>query len=113
MVLVEKLAQTQLEAYNSSDLDAFCACYHADVLVLDDREETVRGIEAFRARYAQMFEKWQFGAAVPSRIVSGSHCVDYETWWRIDPESGQRSEGEVLVRYTEKDGKIAVVQFLK
>ncbi len=113
MVLVEKLAQRQLEAYNSSDLDAFCGCYHTDVVVLDDRDETVQGIEAFRARYVQMFENWQFGAAVTSRLVSGSHCVDYETWWRIDPESGQRTEGEVLVRYTEKDGKIAVVQFLK
>lgn len=113
MTLVEDLAQKQLEAYNLSDLDAFCACYHPDVVVLDDREETISGMGAFRARYAPLFEKWEFGAAVPSRLVSGIHCVDYETWWRIDPESGQRSEGEVLVRYTEKDGKLAVVQFLK
>ena len=113
MALVSDLAQTQLEAYNSSDLDAFCACYHADVLVLDDLEETVVGIEAFRERYASLFEKWEFGAEVPSRLVSGAHCVDYETWWRIDPESGQRSEGDILVRYTEREGKIAVVQFLK
>jgi hypothetical protein len=113
MALVEELAQNQLEAYNLSDLDAFCTCYHADVLVLDDLEETVRGLKAFRTRYDALFEKWQFGAAVPSRLISGSHCVDYETWWRIDPESGERSEGEVLVRYTEKEGKIAIVQFLK
>ena len=113
MSLVENLAQTQLEAYNSSDLDAFCACYHADVQVFNDLEEMVPGIEAFKARYSQLFEKWQFGAAVPARLVSGSHCVDHETWWRIDPESQQRTEGEVLVRYTEKDGKIAIVQFLK
>lgn len=113
MSMVEDLAQKQLEAYNSSDLDGFCACYHADVLVLDDLEETVRGMKAFKARYTSLFEKWEFGAAVPSRLVSGAHCVDYETWWRIDPESGERSEGEVLVRYTEKDGKIAIVQFLK
>jgi hypothetical protein len=113
MSIVANLAQTQLEAYNSSDLDAFCACYHPDVLVMDDLKESIRGIEAFRARYTQLFEKWEFGAAVPSRLVSDCHCVDQETWWRIDPESAQRSEGEILVRYTEKDGKIAIVQFLK
>ena len=113
MALVSELAQRQLDAYNLSDLDAFCACYHPDVVVLDDQKETVRGIEAFRARYVSLFEKWEFGAAVPARLAAGTHCVDHETWWRIDPESGQRSDGEILVRYTERDGKIAVVQFLK
>ena len=60
MALVSELAQRQLDAYNLSDLDAFCACYHPDVVVLDDQKETVRGIEAFRARYVSLFEKWEF-----------------------------------------------------
>ena len=41
-----------------------------------------------------------------------THCVDDELWWRIDPESGERSEGRVLVRYHERDGLIGTVQFL-
>jgi hypothetical protein len=113
MTDVQALAAHQLDAYNASDLDGFCACYHEEVVVLDDGQETVKGLKAFRARYQDLFEKWQFGAAVPARVQAGNHCVDHETWWRIDPESGERTEGEILVRYTEKDGKIAVVQFLK
>ena len=113
MTDVQALAARQLEAYNASDLDGFCGCYHQNVVVLEENQESVRGLDAFRARYQELFEKWQFGAAVPTRVQAGNHCVDYETWWRIDPDSGERSEGEILVRYTEKDGKIAVVQFLK
>ena len=113
MTLVSELAQAQLDAYNASDLDAFCHCYHEEVVVLDDREETLRGIEAFRARYVSLFEHWRFGASVPSRLAAGDHCVDHELWWRVDPNSGVRSEGEILVRYSARDGKIAVVQFLK
>ena len=113
MNAVELLAAQQLDAYNASDLESFCACYHEAVVVLDDREETLQGLQAFRERYQTLFEQWEFGADVPTRIQAGNHCVDYETWWRIDPKTGERSQGEVLVRYTEKDGKIAVVQFLK
>ena len=43
----------------------------------------------------------------------GPHCVDYERWWRVDPDTGERSEGEGLVRYQERDGQIALVQFLR
>ena len=32
---VEQLAHDQLQAYNQSDLDAFCACYHSDIQILD------------------------------------------------------------------------------
>ncbi|QEG24096.1 nuclear transport factor 2 family protein [Mariniblastus fucicola] len=106
--VITTLAIKQLDAYNRADLDGFCACYHADVRVFDGEEEKPPGIEAFRARYAKMFSKGGFGASVPTRVSLGKHCVDLEHWWR---ESGKR--GEVLVRYTEKDGLIGTVQFLR
>ena len=60
---VVRLATDQLAAYNAADLDAFCACYHEDVVVLDDDgSESLRGAEAFRARYAPMFARGGFGA---------------------------------------------------
>ena len=31
----------------------------------------------------------------------------------LDPETGERSEGRVLVRYTLRDDRIGTVQFLK
>ena len=113
MSVITDLAARQLEAYNAADLEAFCACYHEDVVVFDGGQESLRGLTAFRERYRGMFEAWTFGASVDQRLSCGPHAVDQETWWRIDPESGERSEGEVLVRYTERDGRIGTVQFLR
>ena len=113
MVSIAALAQAQLDAYNAGDLDAFCACYHADVQVFDDLSESLRGAAAFRERYRALFEAGHFGASVSARLVSGAHCVDEERWWRVDPISGARREGQLLVRYTLRDEKIAVVQFLR
>lgn len=112
MADIAELAARQLDAYNAADLDAFVACYHEDVRVLDGEEETLRGREAFRERYRGLFELYSFGAEVPRRVHLGPHCIDYETWWRIDPDSEERSEGVVLVRYVERDGLIGQVQFL-
>ena len=112
MSVIEHLAQQQLDAYNRSDLDGFVACYHPEVRVLNGDEESLHGIDAFRARYQALFSEWQFGASVPQRISLNTHCVDLEAWWRIDPDTGERTEGCVLVRYKERDGLIGMVQFL-
>lgn len=112
MSAIEHLAQQQLEAYNRSDLDGFVACYHPAVRVLDGDELTINGIDEFRERYRALFGEWQFGATVPKRISLNAHCIDYEEWWRIDPDTGERSEGHVLVRYEARDGLIGTVQFL-
>ena len=112
MTRIEQLAQRQLDAYNRSDLDAFVACYHSGVRVLNGDEESVRGIEGFRERYRTLFSDWEFGATVPQRLALNTHCIDFEAWWRIDPQTQQRSEGQVLVRYEERDGLIGTVQFL-
>ncbi len=107
MTRIEELAQTQLDAYNRADLDAFCACYHPNVLMLEGEEPGAEGIEAFRERYAAMFERGSFGAKVPARLVHGDHCVDEELWWRLDPGTEELSQGRLLVR-----DLIGVVQFL-
>lgn len=110
---IQTLAARQLSAYNTSDLDAFVACYHPEVRVFDDLELSFEGRDAFRARYAPMFEHGDFGGEVPQRVVMGIHCVDLEHWWRRDPETGERRHGSLLVRYTERDGLIGTVQFLR
>ena len=43
----------------------------------------------------------------------GDHCVDLEHWWRIDPETGERSEGSILVHYTLRDDLIGTVRFMR
>ena len=113
MSSIVELAARQLVAYNNSDLNAFCACYHPEVVVLDCDEQIVVGIEDFRERYRGLFEGFEFGAEVTQRLDAGDHCVDYETWWRIDPGTGERSQGVVLVRYTLRDQTIGWVQFFR
>ena len=112
--LVVQLAKRQLDAYNAADLDAFCACYHADVTVLDaDGVVTVRGIDAFRARYAGLFREFtDVHAEVDARLVLGAHVVEREHWSRRNRTSNEVTRGSVLVRYTERDGSIAIAQFL-
>ena len=112
MSRIEDLAQQQLDAYNRSDLEGFVACYHPEVLVLDGKEQSLSGINEFRERYRALFSEWEFGASVTQRIALGAHCVDFEEWWRVDPVTGERSEGQVLVHYEERDGLIGTVRFL-
>jgi len=113
MSRIAELAQQQLDAYNASDLEAFVACYHQDVRVLNGDEESIRGHHDFRERYRTLFAEWDFGATVPERMSLNTHCVDFERWWRVDPKTDERSDGEILVRYEERDGLIGTVQFLR
>ncbi|MFK7987183.1 MAG: nuclear transport factor 2 family protein [Sandaracinaceae bacterium] len=109
---VTELAARQLNAYNRADLDAFCGCYHEDVSVLaEDGSEIARGQTAFRARYESLFATRAFGATVETRVSVGVHCVDHERYWR--EADGAREEGEVIVRYRLRDGRIDEVQFFR
>jgi len=112
MTRIEALAQQQLDAYNRANLDDFVACYHPEVRVFDGDEQSISGIDEFRECYTSLFSDWQFGGSVPQRIALRTHCVDFEEWWRIDPNTNERSEGQLLVRYEERDGLIGTVQFL-
>lgn len=108
------LATAQLAAYNAADLDAFCACYHPDVVVLDETgTPTLAGMAAFRERYGALFRDFAPAATVDARLALGPHVVERERWARVRRDTGERSEGEVLVRYTEADGLLRWVEFLR
>ncbi|AKU96846.1 hypothetical protein AKJ09_03510 [Labilithrix luteola] len=113
--LVVALSKRQLEAYNRADLDAFCACYHADVMVLDHEGTcTTRGMDAFRERYRTMFDAHRdVHGRVDERIVLGEHVVELEHWSRVRKDTGERVSGTVVVRYTEQDGLIRIAEFLR
>lgn len=105
------LVQAQLAAYNSHDLDAFCACFHAQVRLFEADELVATGREEFRERYAEMFAGGGFGASVPDRVLTDKHCVDLEAWW-IQMPGEEKEEGTLLARYSLLDGLIGSVQFL-
>lgn len=113
--LVVTLARRQLDAYNRADLDAFCACYHSNVEVLDaDGSVSVRGMSAFRERYAGLFARFaEVTGTVTERLVLAPHVVEREEWSRVDRTTRERVGGVVLVRYTERDELLRWVEFLK
>ena len=110
-----RLAAAQLDAYNRADLEGFVACYSEDVVILDEAGAvTMTGRHEMRARYARLFAAFRdVRAEIITRVVLGSHCVDHERWSRVNVESGERSDGEILVRYTEHGGLISIVEFLR
>ena len=112
--LASELSDRQLAAYNAADLEAFCACYHQHVRVLDeDGNATCEGMEAFRARYSALFGSCsEVRAAIRQRIALGRSVVELEVYQRRPHDSGLLEEGEVIVRYTERDGLIAIAQFI-
>ncbi len=112
---IEDLSVAQLAAYNHADLDAFCACYHAHIEILDHTGiATLKGMAAFRARYTQMFaDHTDVVATVDQRMVLGRHSVEREHWSRVHRAIGECLGGTVIVRYTESEGLIRYAEFLK
>lgn len=107
----EDLAQRQLDAYNAKDLDAFCACYSADVQVfrMPDTQPATSGMAAFRARYqAGPFAQPAVQAEVRHRVVMGSKVLDHEFVHGRGPEPQQ-----VFALYEVRDGLIQTVWFFQ
>ncbi len=110
---IVQLSMRQLEAYNNNDIDAFCACYHPEIVVLNaDGKPTTEGMEAFRKAYGGLFERFKVQATVTERLVLGPHVVERELWQRDERDGDLHQNGEVLVRYTLRDGLIGTAQFL-
>jgi len=113
-VIVE-LSDRQLRAYNAADLDAFCACYHEEVRVLDeDGKVTIEGMADFRTRYEGLFTGCDdVHATISQRILLGRTVCELERYQRRPKTTGVLDEGDIIVRYTERDGKIGTVQFFR
>lgn len=77
----EQCAQTQLDAYNTHDLDAFLSVYAEDTLIqrLADGETLMSGMAQMRAGYGQLFrDQPNIHAGLADRIVLGEFVVDLE-----------------------------------
>ncbi len=104
----EALAQRQLNAYNAKDLEAFCAPYSEDVQVIDaDGQVKSRGMEAFKARYKEMFQRYpELHCQLVKRILLDRFVVDEELI------TGREKPHHGVAIYEIRDGKIATVRFL-
>lgn len=111
---IAQLATRQLAAYNAHDADRFAQCFHQEVRVMDHRGEvSVQGIDDFHRRYASLFADYdEVSAYVTERMVVGDHIVEHEFWSR-KTKDGALQSGELLVRYTLRDGLIGYVEFMR
>ncbi|MEH6632829.1 MAG: nuclear transport factor 2 family protein [Halopseudomonas aestusnigri] len=75
-----QVAENQLIAYNSHDINAFCACFSIDVKVelLVEGEVLFEGMDALRAAYTERFSNPNLHAKLTNRIALGRVVIDEE-----------------------------------
>jgi hypothetical protein len=75
------LTQKQLEAYNKRDLEAFCQCFHPEVVTnnLVTGLGSSPGIDGFKERYRKLFESNpNLHCEIKTRIVHEFTVIDEE-----------------------------------
>ncbi|MEO0552693.1 MAG: nuclear transport factor 2 family protein [Bacteroidota bacterium] len=107
----EQLAQTQLNAYNNRDLEAFLEPYSDTVKVYNfPNDFRYQGKETMRKNYGGMFERLtDLNCELVNRMVSGNTVIDHE---RVLFEKG-RPKTEVFALYKIAHGKIQEVYFIR
>lgn len=109
MVFHSDPVERQLAAYNEHDLEAFCDCFHDDVIVEDGYGNCLsQGIRPFRANYEALFARYpQNRARLLTRVRIGPWVIDEE---EITGRGG--APLHVVAQYRLHEGRIASVRFL-
>jgi len=83
----ESVAQLQLEAFNSRDLEALLAIYAEDAEMFEHPSKLVaRGTADLRARFTARLAEPNLFAKLVHRVVVGNTVVDHEIVTRTFPE---------------------------
>jgi hypothetical protein len=102
----EAIVQTQIDAYNAHDLDAFVATFSADAKVFEHPAKPIASGESqLRERYIERFKEQNLHAEIVKRIVMGNIVVFHEKVTRTFPEGP--GVLEVVAIYQIENGKIA------
>ena len=107
----EEIVQSQVEAYNRHDLEAFLATYAEDVaLYTHPGKLDLSGIGAMRESYGELFETYpELRVEITTRIVQGRFVIDQEIVEGI-PGAGDIT---AVAIYEVRDGKIQNVWFIE
>lgn len=105
------VVQTQLDAYNAQDIDAFLACYtETAVLAGLNGPVTQSGKAAIEARHRELWKTFpQNRARLVNRIDLGTTVIDHEA---VERAPGGETF-EVAAIYTIENGLIARVDFAR
>jgi len=107
----EALVQKQVDAYNAHDLDAFTACYGADIefRTMDGKVGPEKGLAALRKGYSDLFKRFpQLRVKILNRICQGAFVIDQEQAEGMGP-----NPITVTAIYEIAGGKIARVWFIE
>lgn len=113
--LAEQVVQTQVEAFNRGDIDAFLATYAPDLKMYSHPSQKLRmsGLEQARQRYAAQFAAAakfpNSGVEIRTRIVQGNFVIDHEVFTGL-PDG---KEFSVVAIYEVREGKIQNVWFIE
>ena len=107
----EQLAQEQLIAYNSGNIEAFLAPYSENIKAFDfDGKLLFEGKELMRKRYATFFEKNpNLHCKLVNRMVLGNTVIDQEYVTGIKGVDFIKA----IVIYQVENGEIKTVHFLR
>ena len=108
-----QLAQAQLEAYNARNIEAFCKCYHKEVIVRDlqKMEVMAEGMSAFREIYRRKFDSNpELHCELMSRVVLEQSVIDEEL---VTGNVGQAEPRRVVAIYAFRDQLIDRVWFTR
>lgn len=105
MPSAEAVVQTQLDAYNARNMDAFLATYADDAELFNfPATSATKGKEEIRKRYALRFADPTLHAVIAKRIMLGNIVIDHERVQLKFPEGDGVLELGVI--YEVRDGKI-------
>ena len=107
----EAIVQTQLNAYNARDMEAFLATYadDAELYTFPNTLQT-KGKAEMRTRYAVRFSDRLLHAVITQHVAMGSTVIDHERIQVTLPEGP--GVMEAIAIYEVRDGKIAKVTFI-
>lgn len=108
MPSAEAVVQSQLDAYNARNMDAFLATYADDAEIFNfPATSATKGKEEIRKRYALRFVDPTLHAVIVKRIVLGNIVIDHERVQLKFPEGDGVLELGVI--YEVRDGRIVRV----
>ena len=103
--------QTQLDGYNTGDLELFLSAYADTVQIYNFPDELgAEGKDAMRETYGNMFERLpDLHCRLVNRMVMGNRVIDHES---VIFDAGEPPT-EVIAMYTVEDGLITEVRFMR
>jgi hypothetical protein len=105
-----EIADLQLVAYNTHDLEAFCALFAADAKLYNFGEDTpfISGIDEIRSMYADRFSNPDLHCDVHKKLELGDIAIDKETVSGLPT-----GDMDIIALYEVKDSLIQSIRFIR